>query len=44
MVDCLNDLGNSLLIVFAVVATTGLLFFFALTIVIGVGNLVIMMR
>ena len=44
MVDCLNDLGNSLLVVFAVVATTGLLFFFALTIVIGVGNLVIMLR
>ncbi|GAB6274721.1 MAG: stage III sporulation protein AE [Peptococcaceae bacterium] len=44
MVECLNDLGNSLLVVFAVVATTGLLFFFALTIVIGVGNLVIMLR
>lgn len=44
MVDCLDDLGNGLLTIFAVVAVTGLLFFFALTAVIGVGNLVVMLR
>jgi len=44
MVDCLNDLGNSLLAVFAVVATAGLLFFFTLTIVVAVGNLTVMLR
>jgi len=43
-VDCLNDLGNSLLAVFAVVATAGLLFFFTLTIVVAVGNLTVMLR
>ncbi|MFZ5650993.1 MAG: stage III sporulation protein AE [Bacillota bacterium] len=44
MVDCLNDLGNSLLLVFAVVATAGLLFFFTLTILVAVGNLTVMLR
>lgn len=44
MVDCLNDLGNSLLTVFAAVATVTLLFFFAITIVVGVGNLTVMLR
>ena len=44
MVSCLNDLGNSLMMVFAVVATTGLLFFFTMTIVVAVGNLTVMLR
>ncbi|MFZ5633639.1 MAG: stage III sporulation protein AE [Bacillota bacterium] len=44
MVSCLNDLGNSLILVFAVVATAGLLFFFAMTILVAVGNLTVMLR
>ncbi len=44
MSGCLNDLGNSLLMVFAVVATTGLLFFFAMAIVVAIGNLTVMLR
>ncbi len=44
IVGCLNDLGNSLMLVFAVVATAGLLFFFTMTIVVAVGNLSVMLR
>lgn len=44
MVDCLNGLGNSLLLVFAAVATVGLLFFFTVAIVVGVGNITVMFR
>ncbi|MDD2443045.1 MAG: stage III sporulation protein AE [Desulfotomaculaceae bacterium] len=44
MVNCLNSLGNSLLLVFAAVATVGLLFFFTITIVVGVGNITVMLR
>lgn len=42
--DCLNTLGNSIIAVFAVVATTALLFFFALALMIGLGNLTVMLR
>lgn len=44
MADCLDWLSNSLLLVFASVATVGLLFFLTITIIIGAGNLTIMMR
>lgn len=44
MVGCLNGLGNNLLLIFAAVATVGLLFFFAITIVVGVGNITVMLR
>ncbi|MDD3653716.1 MAG: stage III sporulation protein AE [Desulfotomaculaceae bacterium] len=44
MVNCLNSLGNSLFLIFAAVATVGLLFFFAITIVVGVGNITVMLR
>lgn len=44
MVDCLNGLGNNLILVFAAVATVGLLFFFTITIVVGVGNITVMLR
>lgn len=44
MVSCLNSLGNSLFLIFAAVATVGLLFFFAITIVVGVGNITVMLR
>lgn len=44
MVDCLNGLGNNLFLVFAAVATAGLLFFFTITIVVGIGNITVMLR
>ncbi|OPY57529.1 MAG: Stage III sporulation protein AE precursor [Pelotomaculum sp. PtaU1.Bin035] len=44
IVSCLNSLGNNLLLIFASVATVGLLFFFAITIVVGVGNITVMLR
>lgn len=44
VVDCLNDLGSSLIMVFAVVAVVGLLFFFTITVLVGVGNLTVMLR
>ncbi|AEG61297.1 stage III sporulation protein AE [Desulforamulus ruminis] len=44
MADCLTALGNSLLGIFAAVAMVGLLFFFAITIVVGMGDLMTMLR
>lgn len=44
MADCLTGLGNSLLGIFGAVATVGLLFFFAITIVVGMGDLMTMLR
>ncbi|MEW6424228.1 MAG: stage III sporulation protein AE [Bacillota bacterium] len=44
VVDCLNDLGSSLMMVFAVVSVVGLLFFFVIAILVGVGNLTVMLR
>jgi len=44
MVSCLNSLSNSLFLVFAAVATTGLLFFFTITILVGVGNITVMLH
>ncbi|MDQ0286546.1 stage III sporulation protein AE [Desulfofundulus luciae] len=44
VVACLSDLGNSIIIIFATVATVGLLFFFAIAILVGVGNLTVMLR
>ncbi len=42
--DCLTSLGNSLITVFGVVATVGILYFFAIAIVVGMGNLTVMLR
>ncbi len=42
--DCLTSLGNSLIGVFGAVATVGILFFFAIAIVVGMGNLTVMLR
>ncbi len=42
--DCLDGLGNSLLTIFGAVATVGLLFFFAVTIVLALGNFTVMLR
>ncbi len=44
VVDCLNGLGSSLISVFAAVSVVGLMFFFAITVVVAVGNLTVMLR
>jgi len=44
LADCLGTLGNGMVAVFAVVATSALLFFFALAVVCGMGNLTVMLR
>jgi stage III sporulation protein AE len=44
LAECLELLGNYLLVVFAVVAAVGLMFFITLTIVVGFGNMVVMLR
>ena len=44
MVGCLNDLSKSLFLIFSAVATAGLLFFFSIAIVVGVGNITVMLR
>lgn len=42
--DSLHLLGNHLFLVFAVVAAVGVMFFMALGIIVGLGNLVVMLR
>ena len=42
--DALNGLGSSLQLLFAVVAISGLFFFFLLAITVGMGNITMMMR
>lgn len=42
--SCLNDLGGHLIGVLAAVAVVGLMFFFSIVIVVGVGNLAVMLR
>lgn len=39
IVECLNTMGNALLMVFAAVAVVGLMFFFTVLIIVGTGNL-----
>lgn len=42
--NCLTVLSNHLFTVFGAVATAGLMFFFAIAIVVGMGNLTVMLR
>lgn len=44
VITCLNVIGKSLLYVFAALATVGLMFFLAITIIITAGNLSVMVR
>ncbi|MEX2414930.1 MAG: stage III sporulation protein AE [Paenibacillaceae bacterium] len=44
IVSCLQTIGKSLVFVFAALAAVGLMFFFALTIIITSGNIAVMMR
>ncbi|MGM0471566.1 MAG: stage III sporulation protein AE [Bacillota bacterium] len=44
IVACLNDLGNSLVLVFATVLSVAMMFFVTITILIGVANMSVMLR
>lgn len=44
MAKCLDEMGNNLLLVFAAVATVALMFFLAITIMIGAGSVAVMLR
>lgn len=44
MIECLDTIGKSLIYVFAALAVVGLMFFFAITIMIAAGNVSVMMR
>lgn len=44
IVKCLNDMSNSLIILFAAVASVGVLFFVFITVIMGVGNMTVMLR
>ncbi|MFZ5353562.1 MAG: stage III sporulation protein AE [Bacillota bacterium] len=44
IVQCLNDMSNSLLILLASVIAVGVLFFIAITVIMGAGNMTVMMR
>jgi stage III sporulation protein AE len=44
IIQCLNTIGKSLILVFAAVASVGLMFFLAVTIIIAAGNLTVMVR
>lgn len=44
MAKCLDEIGNNLLMVFAAVITVALMFFLAVTIMIGAGSVAVMLR
>ncbi|WP_074011055.1 stage III sporulation protein AE [Numidum massiliense] len=44
IINCLDVIGKSLILIFAAMATVGLMFFIALTIIIASGNVSVMMR
>ena len=44
VIGCLQTIGKSMIFVFAALATVGLMFFLAITIVIATGNVTVMMR
>ncbi|MDF2520628.1 MAG: spoIIIAE [Clostridia bacterium] len=44
LVKCLNDMSNSLMVVFAAVISVGVLFFVFITVIMGVGNMTVMLR
>lgn len=44
IVKCLNDMSNSLLIIFSAVVAVGVLFFVFITVLMGVGNMTVMLR
>lgn len=44
LVDCLNSMSNSLVLLFATVSSVAIMFFITITIIVGTGNITVMMR
>jgi len=44
MVKCLNDMANSLILIFVSVAAVAVMFFVAITVILAAGNITVMMR
>ncbi|ABR48649.1 Sporulation stage III, protein AE [Alkaliphilus metalliredigens QYMF] len=44
LVDCLNSMSNSLVILFATVSSVAIMFFITITIIVATGNITVMMR
>ena len=44
VVSCLNDIGNSLTLIFVCVASVAMMLFIVITIIVGAGNMIVMMR
>lgn len=44
LVDCLNQMSNALVLLFATVSSIAIMFFITITIIVGTGNLTLMMR
>lgn len=44
LADCLNQMSNSLVLIFATVSSVAIMFFITITIIVGAGNITIMMR
>ncbi|MCC5909943.1 MAG: stage III sporulation protein AE [Clostridiaceae bacterium] len=44
IVDCLNTMSNSLILLFATVSSVAIMFFITITIIVGTGNITVMMR
>ncbi|HZX21360.1 MAG TPA: stage III sporulation protein AE [Clostridia bacterium] len=44
LADCLNHMSNSLVLIFATVSSVAIMFFITITIIVGAGNITMMMR
>jgi len=44
LVDCLNQMSNALVLLFATVSSVAIMFFITITIIVGTGNITLMMR
>ncbi len=44
LVDCLNQMSNALILLFATVSSIAIMFFITITIIVGTGNITLMMR
>lgn len=44
IVDCLNSMSNSLVLIFATVSSVAIMFFITIAIIVGTGNITMMMR
>jgi len=44
LADCLNHMGNSLILILATVSSVAIMFFITITVIVGAGNITMMMR